>query len=70
MIVAGILLMKYTVSVTSYTGTVDFAQKYLQTPFAGTYSYWRLIGFGFVIIGVLAISGIVDTSYVSKLFGR
>jgi hypothetical protein len=52
--IAGILLMKYTVQITGVTGQVDLAEKYLGGGFgAGTYTFWRLLGLLFCILGWL-----------------
>ncbi len=53
----GVLIMKYTVRITDVTGRIDFAEKYLKVPFAGTYTWWRIVGFGAIIIGLLWMFG-------------
>jgi hypothetical protein len=58
LMVIGILMMKYTVGLTNITGRVSLAEKYL-AGFGGTYAYWRIIGLGLVIFGMLWITGIV-----------
>ena len=58
MFAAGILVMKYTVPITNYTGKIDLAEKYLGSGVgAGTYTFWRLLGLGLCIISVLWIFG-------------
>ena len=52
--IAGALLMRYTVQVTNFTGKIDFAEKYLGGGIgAGTYSWWRIVGFALCVIAVL-----------------
>ncbi len=60
-IVAGVLMMKYTVQLTNYTGKIEFAEKYLGTGIgAGTYTWWRLVGLGFCILAVLWMMGKIN----------
>lgn len=57
-VVLGILMMRYTVQITNLTGPVDVAEKYLGGGlFAGTYTFYRLVGLGFCIIGALWFFG-------------
>jgi hypothetical protein len=61
LIVAGVLMMKYTVQITNYTGKIDFAEKYLGGgTAAGTYTWWRLLGLAFCILAVLWMMGILS----------
>lgn len=54
--IAGILLMRYTVAVTNFTGKLEFAEKYFGGGLgAGTYTWWRLCGLGLSIISILWI---------------
>lgn len=55
--VLGILCMKYTVQITNFTGKIDFAEKYLRTGLAGTYTWWRLFGLALCIMSVLWMLG-------------
>ena len=55
--VVGFLLMKYNVQVTEITGRIDFAERYLRGGFAGTYTWWRLVGLFLIIIAVLWFFG-------------
>lgn len=56
-IVAGILIMKYSVIITDqFSGKIDFAEKYLGTGIgAGTYTWWKLFGLAMCILSVLWI---------------
>jgi hypothetical protein len=56
-IIIGILMMKYTVAITNVTGQVGFAEKYLRPGGAGTYTWWRLVGLGLIVISILWMSG-------------
>lgn len=52
--VLGVLIMRYTVPITNFTGKIDFAEKYLGTGIgAGTYTWWRLFGLLLCILSVL-----------------
>jgi uncharacterized membrane protein (DUF485 family) len=59
-IAIGLLLVKYSVRVTDTTGTIEFAEKWLKAPLAGTYTWWKLVGVGIMILGVLWLFGFVD----------
>jgi hypothetical protein len=51
---AGVLIMKYTVQITNFTGKIDFAEKYFGAGIgAGTYTWWRLFGMAMCILSVL-----------------
>ncbi|MEZ4180554.1 MAG: hypothetical protein R3B41_03540 [Candidatus Doudnabacteria bacterium] len=58
-IVLSILMMKYTVWITNQVGKIDLAEKYLKFPFAGTYTWWRLIGLLLIIFALLWMGGFV-----------
>lgn len=60
MIVVGVLMMKYTVWITNQVGKVDFADNWLPYPFAGTYSWWRLIGLLLIVLAFLWMFGFLD----------
>ncbi len=62
MIVVGVLVMKYTVKITYFTGKIGFAEKYFQT-MGGTYFWWRIVGLVILLLGLLWITGVV--SYTS-----
>jgi len=52
--------MRYTVQVTNFTGKIGFAEKYLGGGLAaGTYTWWRLVGLGLIIISVAWMVGLV-----------
>jgi hypothetical protein len=60
-IVLGLLLMKYTVQVTNFTGKIDWAEKYLGSGFfSGTYTLWRLVGLIFISLAALWLFGMLD----------
>jgi hypothetical protein len=59
----GVLMMKYTVQITEYTGKIDLAEKYLRTGVgAGTYTWWRLLGLVFCIMSVLWLFGMLPST--------
>ena len=60
--------MRYTVQITEFTGKIDFAERYLRGNFtAGTYTWWRLVGLGIIILSVLWFFGL--TSVLGSVFG-
>ncbi len=59
MIALGVLLMKYSVTVTNYTGKIDLAEKYLPAPWAGTYTWWKLFGFLMCCLAVGWMAGAI-----------
>jgi hypothetical protein len=59
-IVIGVLMMKYTVAITEYSGKIDFAEKYLKLGLAGTYTWWRLVGLVIIILSILWMTGNLD----------
>jgi len=61
-IVVGLLMMKYTVAITDYTGKLDFAEKYLKLGLAGTYTWWRLVGLLIIILSLLWMTGNLSLS--------
>ena len=56
-IILGVLMMKYTVAITNYTGKIDFAEKYLKLGLAGTYTWWRLVALVIIILSILWMTG-------------
>lgn len=60
LIVLGVLFMKYTVWITQQVGKVGFADKWLGFPFAGTYSWWRLVGLLMIVGALLWMGGFLD----------
>ncbi|MCC7356073.1 MAG: hypothetical protein IT410_00445 [Candidatus Doudnabacteria bacterium] len=63
----GVLMMKYTVKVTEFMGTVGFAEKYMRSGFAGTYTWYRLVGLLFCILAVLWIFGVLNFSFLEAV---
>ena len=60
-IVLGLLMIRYTVEITNFTGQIDWAEKYLGGGLlAGTYTLWRLVGLVFMILAALWIFGLLD----------
>ncbi len=59
--IGGVLLMKYSVKVTEFTGKLDFAEKYLRGGVAaGTYTWWKLFGLAVCILSVLWLFGFLS----------
>ena len=56
-IVAGFLLIRYSIKLTDIFGTVAWAEQHLRGGLAGTYSLYRLIGLLFIILSLLYIFG-------------
>ncbi len=56
----GFLLIKYSVKVADNTGRIEFAEKWFKAPLAGTYTWWKIVGLGVMILGVLWIFNLVD----------
>ena len=60
-VVAGILIMKYSVQITEFSGKIDFAEQYLGNGLAaGTYTWWKLVGLIVAIYGGMWFFGITD----------
>ena len=59
-IVAGILMMKYSFWITQQSGKIDFAEKYLAAPLSGTYTWWKIVGLLFIIIALAWMGGYLD----------
>ncbi len=62
LIVLAVLMMKYTVQVTRVTGKIDFAEKYLTTGAAGTFTWWRLVALVIIILSLLWMTGNLELS--------
>jgi hypothetical protein len=61
LVAVGILMMKYTVKITEFTGKIDFAEEYLGKGLAaGTYTWWRLVGLVMAILGAMWFLGMLD----------
>ncbi len=71
-IYGGYLLMRYTVTVTEYTGKIDWAEEYLRGFGAGTYTFWRIVGI-LAIVGsllwIFGLSSIIGKPVASGLSG-
>jgi hypothetical protein len=59
-IALGIAMMKYSFWITQQTGKFEFAEKYLPAPLSGTYSWWKLVGFAFIVLACLWMGGFLD----------
>ncbi len=60
-------MMKYTVKLTEFTGTIRFAEKYMRDGFAGTYTWYRLVGLLFCILAVLWIFGVLNFGFIETV---
>ncbi len=62
----GILIMKYSVPITDqFSGKIDFAEKYLGTGIgAGTYTWWKLIGFGLCVLSIFWLFNMLPGSAI------
>ena len=49
----GFLLIKYSVQLTTWFGKVEWAERNLRGGLAGTYTLYRLVGLGFIILSML-----------------
>ena len=59
LIMAGaVAMMKYSVQLTNFTGKVELAEKYLGSPLAGTYTFYKLFGLFLMVLAVLWIFGV------------
>ena len=59
-IIGGILIMKYSFWITQQTGKIGFAEKYLQSPLAGTYTWWKIVGIIFIVLALAWMGGFLD----------
>jgi len=60
-ILLGLAMMRYTVQITNFTGRIDWAEQYLGPgTAAGTYTLWRLVGLGILILGALWLFGLLS----------
>ena len=60
LIALGILLMKYSFWITQQTGKIDFAERYLQSPLAGTYTWWKIVGILFILLALGWMGGFIN----------
>lgn len=68
-IIGGIAIMKYSFWITQQTGKIDFAEKYLQAPLAGTYTWWKIVGIFFIIIGLAWMGGYLNFGATTGVAG-
>lgn len=60
-ILLGLAMMRYTVQITNMTGKIDFAERIFSAGLgAGTYTWWRLVGLGIMILGALWLFGLLS----------
>ena len=59
-IVLSVLMIKYSFWITQQTGKIDFAERYLASPLAGTYTWWKLVGIIFIILALAWMGGFLD----------
>jgi len=60
LILLGIVMMRYTVQITNFTGEVDWAEKFFQAGTgAGTYTMWRLVGLIIALLGAMWLFGLL-----------
>ena len=52
-IAACIAMMKYNVQLTEITGKFGWAEKWLQAPMAGTYTFYRLLALFIIVITLM-----------------
>lgn len=70
-ILAGFLVIKYSVWITDTFGRVDWAEKYLSGGMAGTYSFYRIAGVVIIFLSALYMFGSIGSilAPVGNLFG-
>ena len=56
----GVVIIKYSFWITQQTGKIDFAEKYLQSPLAGTYTWWKIVGIIFIVLALGWIGGFIN----------
>jgi hypothetical protein len=55
-VIAGcVAMMKYSVQLTNITGKIGLAEKYLGSPLAGTYTFYKLFGLLIMILMIVWI---------------
>ena len=60
LIVLGVLMMRYTVQITNFTGDIDWAEQYLGGgTAAGTYTLWRIVGLVLALLGAMWLFGLL-----------
>lgn len=70
-VVAGILLIRYSIAITDFFGRVAWAEDHLRGGLAGTYSLYRIVGVVFIILSLLYMFNILGflLSPLSSVFG-
>ena len=53
----GFLCIRYSIQLTEWLGKMDWAERYLGSGLAGTYTMWRLFGLAIIIFSLLYIFG-------------
>ncbi len=52
-VIAGFLLIRYSIAITDMFGTVPWAEEHLRGGLAGTYSLYRIVGVIFIVLSLL-----------------
>ena len=67
----GFLCIRYSIQLTEWLGKMDWAEKYLRTGLAGTYTMYRLLGLIIIIFSFLYMFGSLGfiTNPLGPLFG-
>ena len=68
-IVLSVLIIKYSFWITQQTGKIDFAEKYLASPLAGTYTWWKLVGIIFIALAMAWMGGFLDFGSATTMPG-
>jgi hypothetical protein len=57
-VIIGFLLIRYNVQLTESLGRIEWAENYLKSGMAGTYTMYRLIGLILIILSLLYVFGL------------
>lgn len=70
-VIAGFLLVRYSVALTDIFGTVAWAEEHLRGGLAGTYSLYRIVGIVFIVLSLLYMFNIIGflISPLASVFG-
>ncbi len=70
-IIIGFLLIRYSIPLTDTMGRFDWAERYLKSGLAGTYTMYRLFGLFIIIFSLLYMFGFGGSilSPLAPLFG-
>lgn len=70
-VVAGFLLIRYSVAITDTFGRVSWAEEHLRGGLAGTYSLYRIVGVVLIVLSLLYMFGSLGfiTNPLSSVFG-